>query len=252
MTNESVSPGRGDKRVVDALAARIDQLEKSNRRMRLIGVALAAGLSAALTLGLGRPTAPDDPRIAPPAERVVVANRFVVLDNEGRTRAELKMNKKNQPGLWLFDENGQIRVVTCETGFGSILTLNDAKARPRLSLAVEPERASIGFLGEKLEPPILLFTANLDSNSSIVFTDGKIPAARMLISLIAKVPTIYLAGIKGPIWIGKPDPPVRSQAPNQNPQPQQKPEREPGEDIGMLGASEIVGVAGIQPTKLDL
>jgi hypothetical protein len=81
-----------------ALAARLDRLERSNRRLRL-GLALALLLATGgAILGAARGPGP------------VEATRFVLVDAKGRERGVLELAESGGPQLLLIDPEGNVQV----------------------------------------------------------------------------------------------------------------------------------------------
>jgi len=130
---------------VQTLIKRLEKLERQNQRLRRAACAALAVVTAFVMIGQA------------PASRTVSGNRFVLLDAQGRTRAELGLkdgspglvlldaNEKVQaalvvspsgPGLGLFDASGHGRAALTLTAEGPILSLRDANDKPQVSLAV--------------------------------------------------------------------------------------------------------------------
>jgi hypothetical protein len=77
---------------------RVNQLEKSNRRMKIIGLAALALFGMAATQN--HSNVPD----------LVQSKRFQVVDNKGNVLADLgPFGDKNHPGLGIYDAKGVIR-----------------------------------------------------------------------------------------------------------------------------------------------
>jgi hypothetical protein len=101
---------------IDALAERVDELERRLRRWHRGGVAVALAGAAMLIAGGaqegGGAKKPDGGGDAARAEvsKVVKAERFVLLDEAGKVRAELGRAPKNKAmGLAIFDSHGANR-----------------------------------------------------------------------------------------------------------------------------------------------
>ncbi len=77
--------------------------------------------------------------------KVIRANQFIVEDDNGKTRAELVINKDG-PSLSLFDKNGNPRALLSALKDGPRLELFDENGKPRAGLAAcggEPSAPSI-------------------------------------------------------------------------------------------------------------
>lgn len=106
---------------------------------------------------------------APRAERVVVAERFVLVDDQGRRRAVVGVSTegpgfylldeterprvgldmaRGRPSLVFSDEHGRSHVRLAMTAEGSALSLADADGRPRIGLDVSSGRPDIHLLDE--------------------------------------------------------------------------------------------------------
>ena len=81
---------------METLARRLDRVERENRRLKKAGVAILAGIAALVLMGhvVG--------------EKVVAAERFVLLDSSGQPRAVLAVAKGGS-GLYLYDNKGKLR-----------------------------------------------------------------------------------------------------------------------------------------------
>jgi len=105
-----------DEQRLEVLSARLDRLERENRRMRRAGGVLLAGLAALVLTGQALPAG---------APRVVEAELFVLRDSGGSTRAVLHTQADGSPSL----------------------DFRDAAGRPRASLGVQGDAAHFGLTG---------------------------------------------------------------------------------------------------------
>jgi hypothetical protein len=130
--------------------ARLDRLEKQNRWLR-------RSLVVALTVaGVAWLTGQSPPGQAQPRQdRTVEAERFVLLDATGKKRAVLGAEKlPNQevpgsPGLYLFDDEGNVRIVlntTKEGGAGIAVCDRTPNLNPQVVLMMSKEgNAGLGL-----------------------------------------------------------------------------------------------------------
>jgi hypothetical protein len=82
----------------EAVVSRLNQLEKSNRRMKLLGLAALAVIAMGATQN--NSNVPD----------LVRAQRFQVVDHKGNVLADLgTFGNKNHPGLIIYDGAGVVR-----------------------------------------------------------------------------------------------------------------------------------------------
>ena len=122
---------------------RLAALERQNRWLKGIGVFVVAFLGVGLLMG------------AKNANRVVEAEKFVLKDEKGISRAELGMTAsgpglrlcdeggiarlgldvdKGGPGISIYDETGKTRVVLGIGKDGPVIELSDEVGRHRVSL----------------------------------------------------------------------------------------------------------------------
>ncbi|MFQ5961978.1 MAG: hypothetical protein ACE5MG_11340 [Candidatus Methylomirabilales bacterium] len=127
----------------EALVRRVDLVERENRRLRRAGAAALAALAAVVLTGH-----------VFTAERVVEAERFVLLDPSGETRAVLAVAKGGS-GLYLYDKKGKMRAglvggVADETG----LSLYDVEGKGRARLALKADGSPALAFADKDEKTI--------------------------------------------------------------------------------------------------
>lgn len=108
-----------------AVVARLDKVERQDRKLRRAGIAVLVLAAAGLLMG-GQ---------AMPKARTVEAESFVLKDGAGKIRAELNL-RKDMPVLVLYDENGKFRVMLDAFKDGPGLILADENGKPRAALAV--------------------------------------------------------------------------------------------------------------------
>ena len=77
-----------------AIEARLERLERQQRRWRGVAGVACLGLVAVALMG------------QKPAGRTVEAERFILRDAAGRTRAELSLNRDGAPALTCSDRDG--------------------------------------------------------------------------------------------------------------------------------------------------
>ena len=140
---------------------RLEKLEKELMRGRRFNRWLLAGLGLVIgvwIVGWGfRPrTAGAQPAGA--AVREVVARRFVVVDENGKTRAMLNMRREG-PSLTLFDEKGKSRAVL-DVYQSDVLEMGVDKNVPRLCLRDEKGKYRAGLSLQKDGPRLGLYDEN--------------------------------------------------------------------------------------------
>jgi hypothetical protein len=87
---------RGKTMTIEDLSARLEKVERANRRMRAAGVAALVLLAAGAAIGQTAPAAKE-----------IRAERFTVVDREGRERVLLATQPNGTYGFWLIGRNGK-------------------------------------------------------------------------------------------------------------------------------------------------
>jgi hypothetical protein len=115
------------------LEARIERLERVNRRCRTMAIVVGTLLVTAAMMGQAQPRKPQ----------AVQAERFVVVDGEGKERAVLGMNEE-APTLWLNNRHGKpvllVEVPKVVDQPGVFFLDADGKTRMELALTQLPQR----------------------------------------------------------------------------------------------------------------
>lgn len=76
------------------------------------------------------------------------ANRFILEDENGKIRAGLEMNMKDEPRLSMSDENGEIRAMLFVPKEGPILVMSDENGKIRARLAVIKSKPTLSVHDE--------------------------------------------------------------------------------------------------------
>jgi hypothetical protein len=120
------------------MSLRIARLERANRRLKVIGLALALVLLALTAMASGR------------KPRTIEAEKIVVLDGHGRPRivlgtpavagAAVDMDR-DEPAIWLTDGGGTDRTIATSDGFyladnrvKKLISITGGPGRPRLQM----------------------------------------------------------------------------------------------------------------------
>jgi hypothetical protein len=109
---------------MEALAQRLEKVERQNRRLKMVAAVVLALAVAGLVMGQALPRA-----------RIVEAEGFVLKDGAGKARAGLVMYNDG-PMLALYDETGNFRAGLDVDKGVSGLRLADETGRPRVALTV--------------------------------------------------------------------------------------------------------------------
>lgn len=108
------------------LVQRLERLERENRRVKLLAIGLAIGIAALVLMGQVPATR---------GTKVIEAERFVLLDTNGRTRAILGAGPQGY-ALAFYDANGKGRLVVGVDAAGPNLGLLDANEMLRILLGI--------------------------------------------------------------------------------------------------------------------
>lgn len=158
---------KADKETLQALGARIDRLERQNRRFKQAGFLAFLALGSVFLMGQGKATKPSPVKPA----RSLEAGKFILKDGRGMTRAEFGLFadkaalvfydgaqntalsvglEPDGPGLTLYDTNGQTAAALSFSPSGPVLTLCRA-GRKRLNLSVTSQGPALGLVGKNGE-----------------------------------------------------------------------------------------------------
>ena len=97
-----------DLSTLEALRQRMDRIERENRRLKVGGGLLLAGLALLTLLGAGMAT-----------NKTLEAESFIVKDSSGKVRAVLgTTDPYNAPGLVMYDQEGHANILLHLTGDG--------------------------------------------------------------------------------------------------------------------------------------
>jgi hypothetical protein len=173
-----------------ALAARLEKLEKQNRRIKGIGIVLLVLAAALVLMGQtpGHRTVEANEFVLKDADGTVrgrwsvaaLGPRFVLLDATGKERVAFNMNPGGA-GLTLSDASGRARAHLVATVNGPGLLLTDANGKDRLFLFADDTEnsAGLGLQDEKGSQPVRL-TVGPDRAHLILFAPGERPTDRLI------------------------------------------------------------------------
>ncbi len=158
---------------ITALRQRLDQLERSNRGLKRLG--LLAFLGVGLTFLMGQ---------AGPGNRtpeVIEAQRFVVKDPSGRSLAALGLDRDGAPLLVLTHTDGTLAAaLDVTTAKRSALTLYDKAGKSRAVMGVDPDGSPGISLNDKNESPrVGLAVASQGSGGLVLYGDGNTARASL-------------------------------------------------------------------------
>jgi hypothetical protein len=146
----------------DDVLHRLTRLERENRGFRLLGSLMLAGLAA---LGL---IAQAPARTA----KTVEAERFILVDQAGKTRAGFAVARDGNIGLRLTDTAGTTRLAFEVQANGEPwVTLSDSQGHRRVAMVVNPD-GSPGFSLLDVAEKARLGMSASDKGAAILFGDG--------------------------------------------------------------------------------
>jgi hypothetical protein len=144
---------------LEALVARLENVEKQNRRLKHIGVAVLIVLGACLAMG-GK----DQPK-----DQTAHSSKFILRDGNGKDRAWLGMGKDG-PALHFLDENGAERSGITMMKDGLAVSWLDPRGKLMSGLSVQrsgvavvsvDENGQLFVGGNALKPDAGLFRPGL-------------------------------------------------------------------------------------------
>ena len=156
----------------EPLLLRLDQIERQNRRWRLLVLFLFLLLGGMLAFVIvDRWTG-----LFVPAQ--VAARSFTVLDENGVMRAELGSNNGN-PRLALFDREGRNRLsVGVEASGAPIFTIADEQEQPRAALLLDAAgKAGLSLLDQQNRTRAALIVEEDGRTSLSILDDAGKPRA---------------------------------------------------------------------------
>lgn len=147
---------------LQAIAERLERLEKQNRRFKHAAILLLVVASAILLMGQAAP------------KQTVEANRFLLRDSYGKIRAELGFLQGQVPSLRVFDATGE-EGAALGVGEHGFVTLSNAKRGSVVSMTAE---AGILLFGRATESGINLVDAAKQTRATLV-VDNNVPVLNL-------------------------------------------------------------------------
>ncbi len=139
----------------EAILARLESLERENRRWRRIAIAALALVAGVVVLGAARP-----------APSTITAHQILLTDNAGNLRGKLTAIDGKFPSLTLYDGRGQAMLSLKGGGPQPGLAVSDASGKtsvmlgglsPNLSFYDDAGDTTVSLDGDALGPRLLLF-----------------------------------------------------------------------------------------------
>jgi len=147
----------------DHVIERIEALERENRRVWYVGIAVVCAAIILLVEGTSL--------IRPP--RIVEAQGFVLKDPSGRVRGRLRTNREGSPEFSLLDESGEPRVnLKTTVDHEASLFLYD-RGRARVELTATSEGSALFRLADDSEESQLALYLRSDGSTGQSLENGK-------------------------------------------------------------------------------
>ena len=174
-----------------ALVVRLGKLEKENRRIRGIGIALLVLAAALLLMGQtpGQRTVEANEFVLKDANGTVRGRwearaygpQFVLFDATGKSGVDLAVLDSAGAGLTLRDASGKDRARLLATVNGPGLNLTDANGKDRLLLTADDteDSAGLGLYDKEGNQPVRL-SVGPGRAHLILFPPGEAPTARLI------------------------------------------------------------------------
>lgn len=126
-----------EERTMEALAQRLEKMERQHHRLKLMGVVVLVLTTTALLMGQ-----------ALPKSQTVEAERVILRDVNGKLRARLAVDTDGRPDLLFYDEAGKLRTRVGIEPKGVVgLVVYDPDEKRRVVFGVGRERATgVSFL----------------------------------------------------------------------------------------------------------
>ena len=129
--------------------AELGRAKRRVRRLLIAGAFALACFAVLLAVWACMPEAHAQARARVLQE--VRARNFVLVDEKGKRRAGLGIDKDGVVGLGLYDENGELRVALC-LGEDPGLTLSDENGQTRAGLGLSEDGPMLILLGRRGKP----------------------------------------------------------------------------------------------------
>jgi len=171
------------------ILARIDTLERVNRRLRRAGACILLLVGAALLVGATR------------ANRTLEAEEFILRNTAGKTRAWLTVSKDDDANLLLFDRNNNLRAVLQATDGatgGPRFILYGANRKEGAEIALAVQGASLIRLFDQNEKTRVSLGVTPDG-SVIAVSDVNEQGCVTLSGGATEPPAIYVFDAKGKV-----------------------------------------------------
>jgi hypothetical protein len=172
---------------------RLEKLEREltaakccNRRLLTIVALTIGGLG--LVWALTKTTSAAYAQEVEAVQKVVRANRFVLVDEKGKECAVLRVDKDG-PALGLYDESVEPRIVLGVNKDGPALGLYDENGKPRIGLVVLEKESQLSLSNEKGKSCVIL---GLDKDGPRLALSDENGNPRALLSVLKYGPSLAM------------------------------------------------------------
>ncbi|CAN5119386.1 hypothetical protein BH20GEM2_BH20GEM2_20410 [soil metagenome] len=154
------------------LMRRVEHVERENRRLKRLGLVMAAGLAVALLVSLGLLMVGLSNGFPGSGAAVINARSFILRDDAGLARATLELTDEGQVRMGMRDRDGRERVRLGLLQDGSPgLTLSDREGRPRVVLGVLPDQTTNLVFADEAGRSRAVLGLTQDQAATLVFAD---------------------------------------------------------------------------------
>lgn len=155
----------------DTLVRRLDRLERQNRRLGSLVLALCALVGVGSLVGFAQ------------QDEVVWGRQFILVDTEGNKRAELGTDSDGASILSFFDAAGRLRTELGSTRAGTgLLRIRSRGGTTRFSVQLTRQGALASFFAAN-GTRIAGFGANEDGHPHVVLNDAESGEPRLSLVL---------------------------------------------------------------------
>jgi len=145
-----------------AVLARLDKLERQNRRLKRAGAVALIAVAAIVLMGQ-----------AAPKSRIVEAEKFVLRDAKQRVRARLETDENSSPALHLYDKESNRRVSLYLTEDGEpVMSLRNARGKPQAELGLNADVARFSLRSPKVNGGVTVEVGTEGSGLLMYGPDG--------------------------------------------------------------------------------
>lgn len=168
-------------------------------KQRILALTLRS-LSTLLTLGIGAAVGSYMATIRPAnadgtnTPTVVRASRFELVDSTGKRKASMHLASTGEPLLFMYDNQGKMRLSLSIMGNQPGIDLGDAKGNSRIALSVHDQGAELAMADDQETQRLNVTCLDAEGGPAITFRDKEKNPRLDLTCKSADGPSITLKG----------------------------------------------------------